>query len=221
MRKVQTTRAMLNYSMRSSGHVVFRALSLQDPLSMFMLTTELIPWVPKLLAVPLAWAYTAKLKQYWQLMGSSVLSSGILQPWHTISRLTCFLWPISCFQNKHYMQTFIDKFHCHTTPSVWCSWSNTCRRFNLVGTDLLLITLIFQPLITNISWLRKVSPQWCWHLFVIIAKSSVPVEQKLQIFNLKHQQKSAIESFRKFFFWNLTSQGYLITFSQRSYLPRS
>lgn len=60
MRKVQTTRAMLNYSMRFSGHVVFTALPLQDPLSMFMLTTELIPRVPKQLAVPLAWALHCK-----------------------------------------------------------------------------------------------------------------------------------------------------------------
>lgn len=53
-------RAMLNYSMRFSGHVVFTALPLQDPLSMFMLTTELIPRVPKQLAVPLAWALHCK-----------------------------------------------------------------------------------------------------------------------------------------------------------------
>lgn len=36
-------------------------------------------------------------------------------------------------------------------------------------------------------------------IFLIVAKSSAPVDQKLQVFSLKYQQTSAIASFRNFF----------------------
>lgn len=132
-------------------------------------------------------------------MGSSVLrgnSSSDTQ----LQGLTAFHDLLHCFKastTSRHLYIICQVLLAHHTFYVMLL-KKILRRFHLVDTDLLLVTLIIQPLII----ISIVSGQFHFSgagVFLIIAKSSAPVHQKLQVFSLKYQQTYAIASFRNFF----------------------